>query len=98
MTESFPFYDELAEASRNIISVDPLTLCSTFSSLEPAEAEVVWLLIYHHGQLDGWEPGCIPYSGTPLNQGVGATFELVNLPIPLQLILAMFISVCGTPV
>lgn len=93
--KSFPLYDKLAkEALDNPHNINIKTLAATLSKIDNVEhAENIFLLMYHHYVINrGNTFVTLPYAGSSLPGGKGATFPITSVPPALQQILIKYIE------
>jgi len=101
MAVSFPLYDDLrrqVESAAKVSSIDWKILAPTVNGLSTKQCQTIYALILHHYLLDNpvklrtGKDIAIPYSAKVLDGGKGLVYTLGNLPLPLQQVLAEFIT------
>jgi len=94
MEISYPLYDELSSLNSNLeISIEQISF--TLMNLRNKQhLEEIYTLILHYAiTVDKYQNLSFPpYKGTVLGGGTGINFQLANLPLKLQIIIAYYLQ------
>jgi hypothetical protein len=94
MAISYPLFDQL-NASTESLSIPLSQISFTLMNLRNREhLEEIYALILHYAiTVDNYQNlNLPPYKGSILNNGLGINFQMTNLPIRLQTILALYLQ------
>lgn len=91
--ERFPLYDLLCSKLEEARAIVPSSVCSSIFQLKDnRHLEIIFILIYHHHLLNGGSPNTIPFAIKRFEGGKGVTCLLGKLPVQLQQIIALYVS------